>query len=92
MNKVAQAVELIESQRGTNKIFYVEFIKKDGTFREMKCRFDVKKHLKGGELAFDPNEKQLFVVFDMEAGGYRMINMKTIKKVKAEGQEIIVND
>lgn len=91
MTKIAQAAQLIESQRGTNKIFYVEFIKKDGTFREMKCRFDVKKHLKGGELAFDPEQKDLFVVFDMDAGGYRMINKNTIKKVKAEGQEIIID-
>jgi len=91
MTKIAQATKLIESQRGTNKIFYVEFVKKDGTFREMKCRFDVKKHLKGGELAFDPEEKGLFVVFDMDSGGYRMINKTTIKKVKAEGQEIIID-
>ena len=30
------------------KIFTAKFVKKDGEFRTINCRFGVKKHLKGG--------------------------------------------
>ena len=56
------------------KIFTVEFVKKDGTVRKMNARLGVKKHLKGGSLAFDPSERNLLPVFDMQKEGYRMIN------------------
>ena len=49
--EVKQLRELVQ-----NKIFSVEFTKKDGTLRKMVCRLGVKKHLKGGELGYDPIE------------------------------------
>ena len=80
MKKVSknQAKELINSSKG--KIFSVTFTKKNGETREMICRKGVKKHLKGGELMFDPNEKGLAVVFDMKKNAYRMININTLEK------------
>ena len=74
-----QAKELINSSKG--KIFSVTFTKKNGETREMICRKGVKKHLKGGELMFDPNEKGLAVVFDMKKNAYRMININTLEKI-----------
>jgi hypothetical protein len=68
-----------------SKIFSVVFEKKDGTLREMTCRLGVKKHLKGGELSYDPEEKNYLVVFDMQSEGYRTININTLKKIKFEG-------
>ena len=81
MKKVSknQAKELINSSKG--KIFSVSFTKKNGETREMICRKGVKKHLKGGELMFDPNEKGLAVVFDMKKNAYRMININTLQKL-----------
>jgi hypothetical protein len=68
-----------------SKIFSVVFQKKDGTLREMVCRLGVKKHLKGGELGYDAEEKNYLVVFDMQSEGYRTININTLKKIKLDG-------
>lgn len=70
-----------------NKIFSVEFIKKDGTVREMTCRLGVTKHLKGGELKHDANALGHLVVFDMQKQAYRTINFNTLKRIKLEGKE-----
>lgn len=67
-----------------SKIFSVEFLKKDNTLRKMVCRIGVTKHLKGGELPYDPFEKGLLPVFDMQAKDYRMINLKTITAISLE--------
>jgi hypothetical protein len=80
MNEPKQIRALVGS-----KIFSVVFEKKDGTLREMTCRLGVKKHLKGGELSYDPEEKNYLVVFDMQSEGYRTININTLKKIKFEG-------
>jgi hypothetical protein len=64
------------------KIFSVEFIKKDGSTRNMNARFGVKKHLRGGESAYDAASKNLIPVFDLTKREYRMINVSTIKKFK----------
>ena len=72
-------------QNLNGKIFSVTFTKKDGTIREMTARLGVKKHLKGGELGFCPVEKGLLPVFDMQKQAYRMINLKTISQIKADG-------
>lgn len=69
-----------------NKIFSVSFVKKDGTLREMVCRFGVTKHLKGGEMNHDPAELGHLVVFDMQKEAYRTINWNTIKQIKFEGK------
>jgi len=74
-----QAKNLINSSKG--KFFTVEFVKKNGDTRVMNCRKGVKKHLKGGELAFDPNSKGLVVVFDAQKKAYRMININTLQSV-----------
>jgi hypothetical protein len=81
-------VEVIKTFVGRNKIFTATFIKKDGSTRVMNCQLGVKKHLKGGEQSFNPVERNLLTVFDMQAGGYRMINISTLKQLKAHGEVI----
>ena len=68
-------------------VFSVVFLKKDGSIRKMQCRFGVKKHLKGGKLAFNPLEKNLLVVFDMQKEAYRMINLETLMTINMKGTE-----
>ena len=68
-----------------NKIFTAEFLKKDGTLRKMNCRLGVTKHLKGGELKYNPDEYNYLPVFDLQAGEYRTINLNTLKKLTVEG-------
>jgi hypothetical protein len=68
-----------------NKIFSVEFIKKNGTLRKMVCRLGVKKHLKGGELGYDPEALNYLTVFDLQSEEYRTINVNTLKSITFEG-------
>lgn len=79
------AVKLIKSTEG--RIFTVEFTKKDGSHRKMNCRLGVTKHLKGGELAYEPSEYDLITVFDVQKGGYRMISIDTLQQVAVDGEE-----
>ena len=80
----------IVNKDNKNSIFSVVFLKKDGTIRKMLCRFGVKKHLKGGKLAFNPLERALLVVFDMQKEAYRMVNLNTISNIKMKGVEYYV--
>ena len=59
------------------------------TKRKMICRVGVKKHLKGGVLAYNPKEYNLFGVFDMQ-NGYRMINVETLYNLKIDHKEYAV--
>lgn len=71
----------------TGQIFTAEFIKKDGTVRIMNCRTGVKKHLRGGRLAFNPKDYGLLPVFDLKKKGYRFVNLNTLRSI-SHGQEI----
>jgi hypothetical protein len=82
--------ELMELTNNGN-IFSVQFVKKDGTIRDMVCRRGVKKHLKGGELKFDAKGRGLLSVFDMQKEAYRFINTKTLIKAKINGVEYDIN-
>jgi len=41
-------------------------------------------------LAFNPTERNLLPVFDMQKEAYRMINASTIQKIKIGGKEIVL--
>lgn len=64
------------------KIFTVEFTKKNGEQRKMLCRTGVKKYVKGIGQRYNPREKGLIGVYDLQKSGYRMINLETITSVK----------
>ena len=68
-----------------NKIFAVEFIKKDGSLRKMVCRLGVKKHLKGGELRYNPEDLNYLTVFDLQSEEYRTINVNTLRSLTFDG-------
>lgn len=86
--KIEDAVKLIKQTNG--EIFSVTFTKKDGTLRDMVCKLGVKKHLKGGEQAYDPTEYDLLCVFDMQKVAYRSISFDTLSRVKVGGIEFEV--
>ena len=79
--KVENVIELLG-----DKIFTVTFIKKDGTVRVLNGKRGVKKHLRGGELGYDPIVKGLIPVYDLKSEGYRMINSQTVTEIKSEKQ------
>jgi hypothetical protein len=79
--------ELLEKSNG--KIFTVEFVKKDGSLRRMNCRLGVTKHLAGGELRYKAEDYNLMPVFDVQAKGYKMICLDTVKSIRLDGKEYI---
>ena len=92
MKKIKRAKILGLLVENKSNIFSVVFLKKDGSIRRMLCRFGVKKHLKGGKLKFNPLERNLLVVFDMQKEAYRMINLETIMNINMKGVEYNVQD
>ena len=80
---------LEQIQTAENTIFYVEFIKKDGSLRKMKCRLNVKKGVKGTGMAYNPIEKGLLPVFDMDKKGFRMIQLNSVQKLVIKKEELI---
>lgn len=81
--------------------FRVKFIKRTtGKEREMTCRFGVKKYLKGGERAFDFDEKNVLGVWipdqdrrpDNRDNGYRCVPCESILSLKAHGKTWTVVD
>jgi len=86
---LSEVVEIINSQNG--KIFSVVFEKRTtGVDRLMVCRKGVTKHLNGGQLNYNPQNRGLINVFDIQSKGYRSISMEGIKKVKANKKEYVV--
>lgn len=82
-----QAEAVIRNSNG--KIMNVLFVKRTtGELREMVCRTGVKKHLKGGEPAYNFKEKNLVSVYDMQAEvgkGYRAIPLENIRSITIDG-------
>jgi hypothetical protein len=73
------------------KFFSAIFVKKDGTIREINCRLGVKKHLKGGQLSYNPDDFNYLVVFDLDKKEYRTINMDRLVMIKFNGKSIVGN-
>ena len=51
----------------------------------MHCRTNVRKNVKGVGLSFKPQERGLVVVFDIQKGKYRFINLMTLERIKIRG-------
>jgi len=86
-----KAKEIIMATGGS--IFSVQFVKKDGTIRDMTCRLHVKKYLKTGKPSTTAHIPKYITVFEMkgEAGPvYRNINIKTLLTMKAGGTQYCV--
>lgn len=85
-----EAYNLIKRQN--NAIFSVQFQKKDGTIRDMVARLNVKAHLKGGTLKYDPSKLGYITAFDMQKEQYRTINSNTLISLKADGTKYEVTN
>ena len=60
-------------------IFTVTFVNRTtGETRVMNCRKGVVSHLTGGEKKYDPKDKGLVCVFDMQKQAYRSIALESI--------------
>ena len=80
--------QVIQETKG--KYFSVVFTKKDGSTRRMTARLGVKKGINGKGMSYDPNEKDVMVVWDAQKNDYRMVNLSTIISFKC-GSKVINN-
>jgi len=77
--------------KGTHgRIFRANFVKKDNSLRTMVCRLGVKKGVKGIGMSYNPAEKGLIGVFDMQKNEFRMINIKTLHSLRIANAEWII--
>lgn len=76
---------LLDTTNG--KVFSVHFIKKDGSLREMVCRNEVTKGTVGGSNGHE-DKPHLYTVYDMQAQGFRCVNLTTVKRVKCGSIDI----
>lgn len=84
-----RAMEFLWSETG-GRIFSAFFQKVDGSMREMVCRRGVIRHLRGGELPYDPKPRMLLPVFDMSGGEYRTVNVGTLVSFNIGGETFVV--
>jgi hypothetical protein len=68
-----------------NKIFSAKFVKKDGSIRDIHCRLNVKKYLKGGSKRYDTDSYNYLTVYDLKKKAYRTINLNNLIEIKAKG-------
>jgi hypothetical protein len=68
------------------KIFSCQFIKKDGTIRNMIARRGVTKGVTGAGLKYDPAAHNLIIVFDMRKAAFRSIPVDRLIKFKLAGE------
>ena len=62
-----------------------------GELREMNCRLGVTKHLQGGELGYNAKAKDLVIVYDLKAKGYRSVALEGVRELRGAGQVWKIN-
>lgn len=86
-----KSTELIRKIIGNKgKFFSVTFVKKDGSIRNMTCRLGVNKNLKGKGMAYNTEDKDYLVVYSTQDKDYRIVNINTLLRIKANGNDIIL--
>jgi hypothetical protein len=76
-------VENLLKETSNKKIFSVTFVKKDGSLRKMNAMRGVRKGVKGVGHSFNPSEKNLLTVYDMQIGDFRFVNLNDVISFKA---------
>lgn len=90
--EVRQIILLIEQDKGkSGMIFSAINTKKDGTERTWNVRLGVTKYLKGGDPAYDAEERNLLTVAEPLKKHYRQMNISTLQKLQVDGK-ILVRD
>lgn len=78
-----QAVALLSMTQG--RAFAVTFTKRTtGEVRHMNARLGVKKGVKGVGLKFDPSERDLLIVYDLQKQAFRSISLDSVTEVVVE--------
>jgi hypothetical protein len=74
------------------KFFTAVFKKKDGSIRELNGRLGVTAYLKGGENKVVKPSNSYVTVYDVQAKGYRTLNLATLEELRLGGKVYKVVD
>lgn len=94
-----EAEALINKSNGA--IFTATFVKVNGEVRKMNARKGVRAYLQGGQLAYNPAERGLITVYDVDCGRkakakgedpkcYKMINKKTMRSLRIGNKQYVI--
>ena len=86
--QIENKIQEIRSKAG-DTFFSVHFIKKNGDYRKMVARLNVKKGVKGVGMRYSPTEKGLLCVFDIQKQAFRMINIRTIRYLQIKSKQLV---
>lgn len=93
MKQIVSLNNLVKKIQATEgKIFRATFFKKNGEVRDMTARFGVTDKLKGGELSFNPEEKRLLIVYDMQKEDYRAISIDGLISAHIDETEYVCKE
>lgn len=71
--------------------FRITFVKRTtGELREMTCQKGVSAHVTGKGPAYDPQDHNLLVVWDMVKRAYRSVPYEGLRSLKTGGKEYTV--
>ena len=86
-----EAKHLLNKMRKDNRMFSLEFIKKDGTKRVMLARFNVTKGLTGKGQRYNPDDYDLINVYDMNKSAYRSVPLNRLLWLRTKGKRYYVS-
>jgi hypothetical protein len=93
MNPFIRKTERLIRELAEDKIFSIKFIKRSsGEERLMVCRLDVNKDIKGEGHKFEPIERGLLSVYDMQKKAYRFVNLATASEIHVAGKVLVLTD
>lgn len=77
-------VEKFLKETSNKKVFSVTFVKRTtGQVRKMNAMRGVRKGVKGVGHSFNPSEKGLLCVYDMQIQDFRFVNLEDVISFKA---------
>jgi len=69
------------------RIFSAVFEKTDGTKRKIVARLGVRRYVNGVGLRYNPIERAMIVVFDMQLKQYRLMNISKISQLRVNKKD-----
>jgi hypothetical protein len=84
-------LDVLNAIASNGKVFSATFVKRDGFVREMTCRREVKKGVKGTKPVATAKrnvtlaKNNMVTVFDMQVADFRTLNLETTMKLTGGG-------
>ena len=86
-------VEYLQELLRTGRFTRVVFVKRtDNTRRVMICRTGVRKGLKGVGMGYNPEEKDLVNVYDVQKRAYRNVSAERVLEISSGPRKFYARD